>query len=273
MVRLGAVPFLNARPLVFGLEQGGGRGRIALSYDVPARLAERLAAGDLDGATLPSIELARIGGLVVAPGLSIASRGPAASVLLLSKRPLDRIRSVALDPESRTSNALVRILFDGPWDGRPAFEAATADLTRALHAHDAAVRIGDKALFEPVPPGVEVWDLGAAWTIWTGLPFVFAVWAFRDGSLDREIYEALHASRRSGAAALAAIAVDYTWNGRRDPELAATYLSRHIFYRLGDPEVAGLRRFLAEAARLGLAQETAFRLATFRDTPCAAAGS
>ena len=96
------------------------------------------------------------------------------------------------------------------------------------------------------------YDLGGAWTARTTLPFVFAVWATRPGVVDREVYEVLHASRGAGAAALPAIAADYTWRGRQYPEIALPYLRDAMRYRLGDQEVAAMRRFLAAAAGLGL---------------------
>ena len=104
-VRVGAVSYLNTRPLVFGFEQGVAADRIALSYDVPSTLTDRMAAGALDVALLPAIEIARLGNLSIVPGLSLSTIGPVRSVLLVTKRPLREIRSVALDPESRTSNA------------------------------------------------------------------------------------------------------------------------------------------------------------------------
>jgi len=251
-IRTGAVSYLNTRPLVFGLDQGLGADRVQLTYDVPSVVARRLAAGELDLALLPVIELARIPGLVVVPGLAIGSLGNCRSVLLVARRPLADVRSVALDPESSTSNALAAVLFAEAWGVKPEFVTGPHDLTLALAEHDAAVRIGDKALFEPLPPGAIAYDLGGAWTARTTLPFVFAVWATRPGVVDREIYEVLHASRRAGAAALAAIAADYTWKGRQYPELALPYLRDAMRYRLGDSEVAAMRRFLAAAAALGV---------------------
>lgn len=270
-VRVGAVPFLNARPLVFGLEQGLGRGRIDLSYDVPSVLAERMAASDLDVALLPTIELARIPDLTVVPGLSISTRGPAASVLLVSRKPIAEIRSVALDPDSRTSNALVQILFAEVWGSDPSFTIGPSDLGRSLLLHDAAVRIGDKALFEPLPPGTQGIDLGEAWTVATGLPLVFAVWAARTEALDRTVYEVLHASRRQGTKVLDLIALDYTWRGVQYPEKSLDYLTRNIFHRLGAPEVASLRKFLAAARRAGITEdEPEIRLAAFGSPACGA---
>jgi len=251
-IRAGAVSYLNTRPLVFGIDQGMGADRLELSYDVPSVLASRMAAGELDLALLPIVELANIPQLVIVPGLAIGSLGNCRSVLLVAKKPLSDVRSVALDPESKTSNALARVLFAEAWGVAPAFAAGPRDLALALAEHDAAVRIGDKALFEPLPSGTIAYDLGGAWTARTTLPFVFAVWAARHGIVDREIYEVLHASRRAGAAAIAAISADYTWNGRQFPNVAEAYLRDAMRYRLGDPEVAAIRRFLAAAAEIGV---------------------
>ena len=264
-LKVGAVSYLNTRPLVFGIEQGLCATRLELTYDVPSVLASRMAAGELDLALLPIIELARIPNLVVVPGLAIGSLGNCRSVLLVAKKPLVDVRSVALDPESRTANALAVVLFAEAWGVKPAFVVGPRDLTLALQEHDAAVRIGDKALFEPPPEGTIAYDLGGAWTARTTLPFVFAVWATRTGVIDREIYETLHASRRAGAAVLEAIAADYTWNGRQYPEIALAYLRDAMRYRLGDPEVAAMRRFLAAAAQIGVIDAApAIELASFR---------
>jgi len=271
-VRLGAVPFLNAKPLVFGLERGIGRERIELRYDVPSLLAERLAAGELDAALLPSIELARIPGLVVVPGISISARGPAASVLLVCRKPLREVRSVALDPESRTSNALAQVLFRDVWGTSPEFSPGPAELETALEDHDAAVRIGDKALFEPVPAGMQALDLGAAWSQAHGLPFVFAVWAARPAVLDRELYDALHRSKRQGFREVEAIALGYTWRGRQDPLRSLAYLTHNMSYRLGEPEVRSLERFLARAWSAGLVdREPDVSLASFGAPACGTA--
>jgi len=281
-IRLGAVSFLNTRPLVFGLQQGLACDRIELSYDVPSALAAKLSRGELDGALLPTVELARIPGLVVMPGLSISSRGPAASVLLVLKRPPEEVASVALDPDSRTTNALVQILFDRVWGSRPAFldtqpahpDAPPSKLSDALLNVDAAVRIGDKALFETFPPDCRIIDLGELWTAWTGLPFVFAVWALRHELASRELYEALHEARRRGKAAIHAIAEDYAVTATCDPAVVENYLTRHMVYRLGAAEMDGLRLFLAEATRLGLATAPhAVRLATFQEASCAPASA
>jgi len=251
-VRIGAVGYLNTRALIHGIAGGLGAERIELSYDVPSGLARDLAAGHLDVALLPVIELARQPGLEVVPGLGIVTRGAARSVLLVSRREPAEVRSVALDPESRTSNGLVQVLFDRVWGAAPRFVAGSTDLAESLADCDAAVRIGDKALFEPLPAGCRAWDLGETWTGATGLPFVWAVWAARAGVVDRELYRMLHESRRRGARAVDEIAAAYAWRGHRDPELSARYLREHILHRLGGAEVRAIELYLAEAARLGL---------------------
>ena len=268
-IRIGVVSYLNTRPLVHGLENGLLAGRVELWYAPPSRLADRLAEGDLDIALLPVIELARIPDLELAPGLAIVCRGATRSVLLVSRVPLDRIRRVALDPESRTSNALVRVLFARVWGGDPAFATGPLDLGLALEDADAAVRIGDKALFEPIPEGCRAFDLGTAWTDATGLPFVFAAWACRPGALDRALYRALHASRREGTARIDDIAQRYEWAGIHDPGVARSYLRENIRYRFGAEELRSLRSFLRAAHEIGIIdREPQVRLALHRTTTC-----
>jgi chorismate dehydratase len=268
-IRIGAVSYLNTRPLVFGMAQGLGVERIELTYDVPSVLACRMAAEELDVALLPTIELAHIPDLAVVSGLAIGSKGNCRSVLLVARKSLDEIRSVALDPESRTSNALAQILCAGYWGISPNFAIGPCDLDTALREHDAVVRIGDKALFEPLPAGTVAYDLGGAWTAYTGLPFIFAVWASRFGAMDRDLYETLHASRRSGTKMLKEIADDYTWNGNQYPQISLTYLQDAMRYRLGSEEVRGLQRFLSEALGLKLIERAYdIRFAAYTETRC-----
>ena len=250
--RIGAVGYLNARPLVHGLSEDHDAGRIELSYGSPARLADRLAGGELDLALLPCIELARIPDLEVIPGLSISCTGPARSVLLVGKKPPQEVRTVALDPESRTSNGLVQVLFDTVWNNKPVYLTGDRDLASSLEIADATVRIGDKALFEAVPAGLHVEDLSGVWAERTGLPFVFAVWAGRTGAVDRDLYRRLHACRRSGKQAIAEIARDYLWEGRPRPEISEPYLRENIRYRFGSRELQALNGFLEAAAGCGV---------------------
>jgi chorismate dehydratase len=267
---IGAVAYLNTRPLVAGL---AGTPGIALSYAVPALLAERMAAGLLDVALLPIVELSRLPHLELVPGLGITTCGPSRSVLLVGRRPPHEIRSLALDPHSRTSNVLARVLLAEVWGVAPRCTIGPAELDAALETADAAVRIGDKALFEPLPAGTIAHDLGAVWTERTGLPFVFAAWAARPGVVDRRLYVLLHDCRRRGRQQVARIAADYSWNGRKDPQLALAYLTEHMRYRLGAAELRGIERFFRAAHAHGLVDtvpEVRFALAR-RGAPHAAA--
>src|SRR5260370_3516804 len=194
-VRLGAVGYLNARPLVFGLERST---RFSLRFDVPSQCAALLHAGAIDVGLIPSIEYLR-GEYRVVPDLAIVSRGPVASVALYTTRPISDVRSIALDTSSRTSIALVRVLCARLFGIQPAIEAHEPDLEAMLDRHDAALIIGDSALLidhrKARPSGaetpgpvekleqVEKIDLGEAWTGMTGLPFVYAFWAGRAGAL------------------------------------------------------------------------------------------
>jgi len=268
-IRIGSVSFLNARPLVHGLEQGLGSRGIDLTYAAPAALADRMLEGELDLALLPVIELSRMPELEIVPGLGIVTSGASRSVLLIANVPIDQVSSVALDSESRTSNALVRVLFASVWQRRPEFTLHSGSLEVALSDYDAAVRIGDKALFEPQPAGTFVYDLGTVWSDKTRLPFVFAAWAARPGVLDRELYRTLHDARRRGLAKLEQIARDYAWQGRSHPQLALEYLRDNISFRLGADEVQAMKLFFRVAAEIGVIERAPeLRMAMTRWSVC-----
>jgi len=268
-IRIGAVSYLNTRPLVHGLEKQPTEGGFELSYAAPADLADRMIAGELDLALLPVIELARLPELEVVPGLGIVTSGASRSVLLVSRKPLEQVDSVALDPESRTSNALARVLFSKVWRRQPSFETGSRSLTESLERCDAAVRIGDKALFDPLPDGAHATDLGSAWTEQTQLPFVFAVWAARPGVVTRDLYQRLHDSRRQGKKNIEQISRDYSWQGRSYPEIAQAYLTRNIIFRLGSSEINAMKLFFRVAAEIGVIDKAPpIRLAVTRWTEC-----
>ena len=268
-IRIGAVSYLNTRPLVFGLEQGLAEDRIELSYSVPARLTDRMIAGELDIALMPVIELAKMPELEAVPGIAIGTSGPSRSVLLVSRRPIETVESIALDPESRTSNALVQVLCHRVWKIAPRFLAGHRGLDEALLECDAAVQIGDKALFAEPPADTVVYDLGGVWSAATGMPFVFAAWFARPGVIDREIYEALHESKRRGVKTLGPIAEDYTWRGRQYPQLAKDYLKNNIRFRLGAAELDAMCAFFDAAVEIGLiARAPEPKLALTRWTSC-----
>jgi chorismate dehydratase len=255
-LRLGAVSYLNTRPLVRGLDRLPAS-RLKLEFDVPSRLAARLAAGELDLAMIPSIEYARGAGYAAVPGLCIASDGPARSVLLFSRVPPAEVRTLALDPASRTSVALVTILMRELWSAGPAFTEDGGPIESVLSRQDACLVIGDRALFAAVPPGVLVTDLGEAWKQLTGLPFVYAFWAGRRDTVEGadEIVQALQLAARDGLEHLDEIAAAHEWGGLRDPGRALSYLRDAMKYSWRQRERDGLLRFYLLAARHGLIED------------------
>ena len=249
-VRLGAVDYLNARPLVHGLERR--RDLFSVRFDPPSRCAMLLHDGEVDVGMIPSIEYHRgRDDYRIVPGMAIISHGPVASVALFSKVPLDRIRTVAADTSSRTSNGLLRVLFAERLHIRPELRPMAPDADAMLAACDAALIIGDPALYlDPQAKGVQKTDLGAEWTAMTGLPFVWAFWAGRASALDGPAVEALKASRDAGTAASDEIADAYC--GPERAALGRAYLRDNIQYSLGDREIAGLRRYYELAERHGV---------------------
>ncbi|MEO5895309.1 MAG: menaquinone biosynthesis protein [Vicinamibacterales bacterium] len=248
-IRLGAVAYLNARPLVYGLETRPDL--FTLEFDPPSRCASRLHEHSIDVGMIPTIEYCRGPEYHIVPGMAIVSSGPVGSVAVFSKRPLQEVTTIAADTSSRTSNALLRILCRQRFGIAPEFRPMPPDAERMLQACDAALIIGDPALFiEPTAAGVEKIDLGEQWTSMTGLPFVWAFWAGRSDEVDREALETLTDARDAGVAASDQVAADYC-----GPERAAVgqaYLRDNIQYYLGEREQAGLQRYYELAAALGL---------------------
>jgi chorismate dehydratase len=200
LVRLGAVDYLNARPLVYGLELKTDL--FSLRFDVPSKCAALLHEGSIDVGMIPSIEYVRGRDYRIVPGLGIISDGPVASVALFTTRPVDAIRTIAADTSSRTSNALLRILCVERFGIDPDFQPMPPDAEAMLHRCDAALLIGDPALFlDHQRLGATKIDLGEEWKALTALPFVWAFWAGRRDALSGEALNALIAARDRGVAA------------------------------------------------------------------------
>ena len=257
-IRLGAVDYLNARPLVYGLETRPDL--FALRFDPPSRCAVLLHEGSIDVGMIPAIEYCRGPEYRIVPGMGIISARTVASVALFTNVPVERIRTIAADTSSRTSNALLRILCAERFNIQPEFTPMPPDPEAMLGSHDAALIIGDPALYlDPVEKGVQKIDLGEQWTDMTGLPFVWAFWAGRPGVVSPEAVTALTDARDAGVAASDAVAAAYCGPGRAT--LGQAYLRDNIQYDLGPRHVDGIRAYYCLAAKhqlIDVARETVF---------------
>jgi chorismate dehydratase len=249
-VRLGAVSYLNTKPLVEGLEDRPDL--FSVRFDVPAQCAALLHEGRIDLGLIPAIEYLR-GDYRIVPDVAIGSDGPVASVALFTKVPLAAIRTLALDVSSRTSVALTRILCAIKWNIAPKLMASDPNMRAMLARADAALVIGDPALdIDPVATSLTKVDLGSEWQELTDLPFVYAMWSGREGVVAAAHVAELQATRHRGEAAVADIARRVGGGDSRRVERVQRYLRDNLKYALGEREIAGLRRFHELAAEQGL---------------------
>jgi chorismate dehydratase len=246
ILRLGVVSYLNAEPLVYGLDREPA---VRLERDLPSRVAQRLHAGEVDLGMIPSIEYA-LGDYAIVPGVAIGSRGPVRSVSLFHTGPIESVRRVALDTSSRTSVALTKVLLRERLGRDPEYVPMGPSLSDMLKSADAALLIGDPALYyEGELPRL---DLGEEWARVTGLPFVYAFWAGPRGVVSAAEVGRLQEALRQGVASVGAIARGYDGHGPGQAARNESYLRNNIVYGLGDAEAAGLREFYRRAHALGL---------------------
>jgi len=251
--RIGAVAYLNTKPLIYDLEQLAPDADLVL--EVPSRLADLLGEGKLDVALIPVIEYLRAGCYSIVPNIAIASQGPVLSVTLFSRVPWSSIRSVALDEGSRTSAALTQILLRKRYGIQPRLVPLPLDQAAENVEADAVLLIGDRAMRACLPGFAHAYDLGQEWHEWTELPFVYAVWAVRLGAELGPVVEALVEAKRRGCARIGEIAQREAPHLGLDAGFCRRYLANIIRLDLGPRELAGLRRFQQLAAELGLARQ------------------
>ena len=253
-MRIGAVSYLNTKPLVYGLKELAPEAELV--FDLPSRLSDRLAAEQLDVALIPSIEYFQNPAYTIVSDACIGCRGPVMSVKLLSRVPLEKIRTLALDEGSRTSVALVRILLQQRFDVSPELVPFPINARPESISADAILMIGDRAMHPTAGQFVAEWDLGDEWCRWAELPFVFAMWV-RDAGVslagDVELDALLSQARDNGVAHIEEIAAkEHSRFGLTYDDCLA-YLRDHLHFTLGQREVAGLRLFHDHACRMGLA--------------------
>ncbi len=256
-VKVGAVSYLNTKPLIYPLlddPQFPGSEAIKLSLAVPSRLATKLRDRALDVGLIPIIEYFRAdSGYRIIRHISISSRGPVLSIQLLSRVPISAIRRVALDTSSRSSRALVEIVLAEKYHLHPEFYSCSPTIDPQSVDADAVLLIGDAALRQLGTTDYAL-DLGAEWNSLTGLPFVYACWVAQGGVELKNVPQTLLSAKEVGVDKIPEIARIESQRLGFPETLCRDYLTGHIFYELGDPEIAGLMRFYELAVKYDLAQ-------------------
>jgi len=276
-LRISIVQYLNTAPLVWGFTNGPLQGIYDLSFTVPSQCAEDLRTGQADIAIIPAIEYQRIDDLVILPDMAIASKKQVRSLLIVSKKPIEEVKSLALDRSSRSTQALTRILCAEKWKIAPRFFEASPDLAEMLDEADAALLIGDPAL--RISLGIEkdsqigaegqticpaatlgitssemlyVYDVVSDWQSLTGLPAVLALWAARRDVATPEVTADFLASRDFGLSHIAEISYDASFELELQAQAIEAYLRRNIDFSLDAENRRGLDLYYQHAARLGL---------------------
>jgi chorismate dehydratase len=249
-MRIAVTDFLNARPLIYGLEESGAR----LSYKSPKECAQALESGEVDFALLPSIEYARLDGISIVPEISISSMGPVRSVLLFLKKEPSQIQRIAIDQRSRTAATLLKILAKEFFKIDPQYSEISPGLKTQLMHDDAILLIGDHALREVASFEGSVIDLGQAWNRWTGLPFTYAFWAGRAKEANPDFLIKFYEARERGVSFRPQIAREATIEGLEYPFILE-YLTKNICYDWSTHHEEGLKLFYELAFKHGLIEK------------------
>ena len=258
-LRISAISFLNTAPLMWDFEHGETGRDFAIEYTLPSACAAALAANQADIGIIPAFTYAEIPGLVILPNIAIAAKDFVRSILLVSKKPIEQIATVATDTSSRTSVALLQVLFAKFFGGPRQLTPHAPQLDLMLRSHDAALLIGDAALEIAVGKEYFVYDLAHMWHERTGQPFVFAFWAVRLDSLDGaprdlDLVKVFQQSRDHGLepANLRVIAQQWSSKLKLSEADILTYLTENVHYYLDRPNHAGLQLFLRYSQEIGL---------------------
>jgi len=239
--RIGGISYLNVRPLVYGIED-------QIGYCEPSRLADLMYRKQFDVGIVPIAEALLHDQYDVLDGIAIAARGAVRSVFLTHRVPLEKIQRVAVTPASRTSVWLLRVLLKVGYHIEPEFYPRPPGAK--LSDHEAMLLIGDEAIWYATRNGKQpLWDLGAAWVEMTGLPFVFAAWAFQRDVEKAELAGLLRSAKANGLAHIEQIVQDAT---EATTEFLRDYYSNCVWYNLGDDEKQGIRRFQQYLKEMGL---------------------
>ncbi len=257
-VSIGAVSYLNTKPLIYGLQEQLPECHVRL--DLPSRLADDLAVGALDVALIPSVEFLRGSRFSIVSDACIACRGPVRSVRVLFRQPPQLVSSLALDEGSRTSAVLAQVLLARRYGIRPNLQLFKIDAAVDAVQSDAVLMIGDRAMNVDTTAYVADWDLGEEWTRETGLPFVFAMWVAGGSHVSTEISQALTCARDAGLAHIDSIVAAEAPRYGLTAADCRTYFLNQLHFTLGPRELAGLDLFRQWAIELQLIPATSQQL-------------
>jgi chorismate dehydratase len=259
-LRISAISYLNTAPLMWDFENAGSAGLLKqhfqFSYTLPSQCADELSRGTADIGIIPVAAYTTIPDLVIIPEIAIAAKDKVRSILLVSKVPLEKIRSVATDSSSRTSTALVQLFLKKFVGVDPGFTSQKPDIEVMLRWHDAGMLIGDAAL-QAKTAGLYVYDLAEEWRRWTYLPFVFAFWAVRKAALAElmpglDLVQVFQHSRDHGLQHVSKIADEWAGRVNLKRETICEYLTSNIDYSLDEENLQGLKLFYRYAAECAL---------------------
>lgn len=237
-IRVGAVSYMNTKPLIYGFEQGMMKDKIELLFDYPAKIAAALLNDEIDMGLVPVAILPEMKTYHIVGNHCIGSEGEVASVCIFSEVPIEEIKTVLLDYQSRTSVKLARILMKEFWKIDPVLKAAGKDFQSEIKGTTAAVVIGDRAL-EQRKISPYIYDLGAAWKAHTGFPFVFAAWVSNKKLDDSFINEFVSVTEYS----LKHIDEVVRMNPFNAFDLKK-YYTQYLSYNFSDEKREGLRQFI-----------------------------
>jgi chorismate dehydratase len=255
-MRISAISYLNTAPLMWDFDHGTAGNAFEITYTVPSQCAVELQNGTADIGIVPSAAYAIIPNLTILPGVAIASKQAVRSILLVSRKQINDIATVALDSSSLSSVALTRILFNRYWQRNPKFVSLRPDLPAMLAEHDAALLIGDPALKVDRSKYL-TWDLAEEWIRFTGKPFVFAFWAVTKAASEQatvDLAAIFQRSRDHGLEPASLAEIAKTWAARlgiRQDEVHH-YLTTNIHYYLDDACLEGLQLFYQYAFECNL---------------------
>ena len=253
--RIAASSYLNTAPLIWSFIHGSERVAAELFTDTaPARCAEMLAGGEVDAALVPVIEYQRIPNILIVPDLCVGSRSAVRSVVLATKlNNLKKVKSVALDNSSRTSVALVKIIFREFLGFEPAWLSSHPDLKSMLQHSDAALIIGDPAMRIPRDQ-FRVFDLATLWHEFTGLGFVFAMWMARKDCVEKIRAIDFAGARDEGLANIQQIASSYSNQIDLSEDEIRNYLTKNIVFTVDEEMQKGLTLYFKLATKHRLVQ-------------------